>query len=378
MTALWLAWWGCADLAEDESASSDCDVEQMEAQAGRSAFQMVFSACGANNFGDATWSITGHELYYQLGMTQHVLLADTPDKRSIVVPTASPTGPAAWLVTTGPDGRPVSRKIVHPIAPATTDGPERITWWDMDEPGEQPGQQATAHTVDIPAELHAPRDLSRSRHPDHVLLTLEKGGARRVYDLSLTDGALEEAWTWLGTVDRFTYTPAADRVVAVKGDTATVWDTDGGKALGTWAPAVRGTVHPKGRWMVLEHLGEPVSVFGPDNPAAAELEAKLPPDAARTVRPPMLSFVNLETHDRFLLDAIQGTEFEWYELTDYYGSFQLWGYDRKQERRNIMLGDLLTRLTGSEIGSLVGQTRQVGEKEGFLYGAPPDAEPVAP
>ena len=42
-----------------------------------------------------------------------------------------------------------------------------------------------------------------------------------------------------------------------------------------------------------------------------------------------------------------------------------------------MLGDLLTRLTGSEIDSLVGQTRKVGEKEGFLYGAPPSATPPA-
>ncbi len=372
---LFVALVGCEDLvAEDPSlALGACDPQEMDMLAGRNGFMAAFSPCGPNQFGDATWSVTGHELYYQLGMTQHVLLADQPGKPKIIVPTPTSTGEATWIVVTDAEGKVTSRRVVHPIAPEVDKGPERLAIWDMDLPKTPEGQPAPARTVPLPPELSKPADLGRTRDPEHLLLTAERQGTRRLFDVSLVDGAATEPYPWLGPVDTFTYTPAADRAVSVKNGTATLWDTVAGRALGTWSPAVRGTVHPKGQWMMLEHLGEPVSVFGPDEPRAAELEAQLPADAEKKVRPEMLSFVNLANGERFVLDAIQGSRFEWYEITDYYGSFQLWGYDRKKARRNILLGDFLERMTGAEIGTLVGQTRKVGEKEGFLYGPPADA-----
>lgn len=357
---IWFAWLACDEPKKDgpeAAADGGCDPAAVDQLAERHGLSLVFAPCGSNQIVDAAWSPAGHDVYWQQGMTQKVLHADRPDKLTEVVPTATATGPAVFLS---------ARRVVHPAAGLTADAPPRLTWWDLDTVrSTDPEHPSVGAAVDLPKGWSDVADLQRTRDEDHVLLTARvDGGPRRVWRVELSTGAAEQPWDFLGEVDSFTYTPAADAIVTARNDTATLWDAASGKARGTWSPATRGVVHPRGTWMMLEHLGPKVSVFG-DDPRAAEKERALP-ESERSVRPPMLSFVDLRTGHRYEWELVQGSQFEWYETTDYYGSFVLWGFQKQSVRRNVALVDFLERMTGAEIGALPHGVRQVGEKEGFL------------
>jgi hypothetical protein len=74
----------------------------------------------------------------------------------------------------------------------------------------------------------------------------------------------------------------------------------------------------------------------------------------------MLSFVDTTTGRRYLLTGIQGTHFAWYETKDYYGSFLSWGFEQKQFRRNVLLGDLAKRLLNAAEGRMMLGVRPLG------------------
>lgn len=357
----------CETTPPEVVTETACDPVAVDQLAERHGMQLVFAPCGSNQVLDAAWSPTGHELFYALGMTQHVLHADRADKLTEVVPTPTADGPAVFLTAT---------RVVHPAPPASESAPVRLAWWDLDTPrSTDPAHPTVGRTVELPAGVAHLADLQRTRDADHVLLTATRdGGPRRVWQVDLTTGELTEPWPFLGEVDSFTYTPAADAIVTVRNDTATWWDAATGTARGTWTPATRGVVHPRGTWMMLEHAGPKVSVFGPEDPDAARKEAGLP-EADRTVRPPMLSLVDLRSGRRYALELFHGSQFEWYENTDYYGSFVLWGFQQTRVRRNVALLDFLERMTGAEIGSLPHGMREVGEKEGFVGALAPAAAP---
>jgi len=354
-------WWlaACGDPAPAVAPEPTCDPAAMDNLALRHGLTLVFAPCGPNQVADAAWSPGGHELYFQLGMTQKLLHADAADNLTEVIPTPTANGPAVFLT---------ANRVVHPTAPETTGGPARLAWWDLDTVrSTDPKAPTVGPVVTLPAGFSDLGDLQRTRDADHVLLTARQdGGARRVWRVDLTTGAVEEPWPFLGEVDSFTFTPAADAVVTTRNGTATWWDAAKGTRRGTWSPATRGVVHPRGTWMALEHEGESVSVFGPDDPMAAQREAELPAQADRSVRPPMLSLVDLRNGNRYEFELFHGSQFEWYENTDFYGSFVLWGFQERQARRNVALTDFLERMTGAEIGALPAGMRLVGEKEGFL------------
>lgn len=343
---LLVALWGCvADEGDGTGAVSllDCDNAAIEQQAAQNQFQLSFAACGSNSFNDFAWSTDGHKLYYQLGMTQHVLLADRPDHKTGVVPAPTAIGPAAWISAT---------KVVLPVGPdaAVEHGPLRLATYDIESNG--------AIYVDLPADLRDPSDLNRTRDPQKLFLTAVRGdGPRRLYEVSLVDGSTAPALEWLGPIDTFTFTPAADAVVVGRGQTVTLYDATSGAAKGAWTPATRGSIHPKGKWVVLEHEGAPLQLLAPDGETPA----------GDPVRPPLLSFAQVETGNRWLLSTVQGSKWEWYEITDYYGSFVLWGFDGRPYRRNIMLGDLLERMTGAEIGVLKAGVTPMTEAEGASF-----------
>jgi hypothetical protein len=344
-------WWllvalsGCLEKQEDGTGARsllDCDNAVLEDQAARNQFQLSFAACGSNSFSDFAWSTDGHKLYYQLGMTQHVLLADRPDKRTLVVPAPTATGAAAWVTAT---------RVVMPVGPdaEVEDGPLRLATFDLET-------NAIAY-VDLPSDLRDPADLNRTRDDDRIYLTAVRGEApRSLFQVSIADGSIEPV-EWLGPVDSFTFTPAADALVVGRGQTVTAYDATSRDAKGAWTPATRGTIHPKGAWIVLEHEGAPLQLMAPDGETPA----------GDPVRPPMLSFANVATGDRWLLASMQGSKFEWYEITDMYGSFVLWGFDGRPYRRNIMLGDLLERMAGAEIGVLKTGVRPMTAADGATY-----------
>ncbi len=349
----------CDSPAPEAEAPPDpsCQPDAIDLLAQRHGLTLVFAPCGSNEIVDAAWSPTGHELYWQQGMTQKILHADRPDKLTEVVPTPTANGPAVFVS---------ARRVVHATAAVDVDSPPRLAWWDLDTPrSTDPANPTVGKTVTLPAGWSAVADLQRTRDEDHVLLTAVAGGSRKVWRVELSTGAVEEPWPFLGAVDSFTYTPAADAVVTTTNGAATWWDAAAGKQRGTWSPATRGVVHPRGTWLMLEHEGPKVSAFGPDDPRAAEKELTLP-EGERTLRPPMLSFVDLRSGNRYEWELVQGSQFEWYETTDYYGSFTLWGFQRTRARRNVVLVDFLERMTGAEIGAVPHGVRQVGEKEGFL------------
>lgn len=347
-------WWlvalaACVEEKEDGTGAQsllDCDPAKIEDQAAKNQFQLVFSACGSNAFGDFAWSTDGHKLYYQLGMTSHVLLADHPQRKTGVVPAPTAVGPATWVSAT---------RLVLPVGPdaAVKGGALRLATYDLET-------NAVTY-VDLPADLRDPADLNRTRDPDAIFLTAVRGEApRKLYQVSLVDGATTPALEWLGPIDTFTFTPAADAVVVGRGQTVTVHDATTGQAKGAWTPATRGAIHPKGAWVVLEHEGAPIQLMSADGETPS----------GDPVKPPMLSFANVATGDRWLLETMQGSKFEWYEITDLYGSFVLWGFDGRPYRRNIMLGDLLERAVGTEIDAVESGVRKMTEADDARYQAP--------
>jgi hypothetical protein len=343
---LLLGLWACvAEEGDGTGATSllDCDNAAIEQQAAQNQFQLSFAACGSNSFNDYAWSTDGHKLYYQLGMVQHVLVADVEPKKTLQVPAATAIGPATWVT---------GDRVVIPVGPPPENehGPLRLASWVI-------GAPAPVY-VDLPADLKDPADLNRTRDPEKIFLTAIRGESpRRVYEVSLVDGATAPALDWLGPVDTFSFTPAADAVMAGRGQTVTVHDATTGAAKGAWTPATRGAIHPKGKWVVLEHEGAPLQLMAPDGETPA----------GDPVRPPLLSFAQVDTGDRWLLETIQGSKWEWYEITDMYGSFVLWGFDGRPYRRNIMLGDLLERMTGVEIGQLKYGVKPMTAAEGATF-----------
>lgn len=368
-----------ADNVED--AFSTCNEAEIKFLATKHNFMPAFRPCGNNHFDDFAWSPDGTRLYFQLGLTHHVMNAESPTKDTHIVPAPSPIGPVTWVG---------AGRLVIPVGPEADGGPLRLAIYDLD--------QASVFFVALPADLAAPRDLQRDLEPGKILLSATRGaGPRLVWRADTSDGTVEEAFPGLGPVDTFTYTPNVDAVIVGRGETVE-WRTGLTGALhGSWSPATRGAMHPSGQWLVLEHLGAPVSVFHQRawdelSEAAREREMRrvkqfeetLPPGFETEVRPPTLSFVEVPTGKRWRLDSVQGHQFEWYEPTDFYGSFVLWGFESKQFKRNVLLGNLADRLRASAQGKDFLGVSPFGEAEGARYvpgvpvGTRPAPEAAAP
>lgn len=343
---------GATGAAEVEAPTpfEVCDPVEIDRLLKKHAFVSAFDNCKSNQYADFSWSTDGHRLHFVRGMTHYVLDAGSKKKDLAVVPSLTPIGSAVWVSET---------RVVFPVGPPTDgpqDAPPRISVYDADT------KAMFAVSLD---GLVEPTDLNRGATPNQVLFTARRAAAespRQVFEVDLQSGFVTEPFPWLTEVDTFSWSAAGKGVVIGVGNTVTLYDPDG-KRLGLWSPATRGALHPGGRWLVLEHLGEPVNVFQPTDidelPAAereaslkraAERAAQLPPDIERTVRPPMLSFVDTQTAKRFLITAVQGAKFEWYESQDFYGTFLSWGFEQKQFRRNVLLGNFGSWLHAAEEG----------------------------
>ncbi len=383
---LLLALMGCSrdptqgSLSENVGqAFAPCSEAEIRFLATKHNFMPAFRPCGNNHFSDFAWSPDGRQLYFQLGMAHHVMDADSQTKDTRVVPTSSPVGPAAWIS---------SSRLVVPIAPAA-DAPEgaplRLALYDTD--------QASVFSIDLPADLKDPKDLQRDSTQQSILLTAVRGqGERRVYRVDLGSGELTEPWSWLGPVETFTFTPSQNAVTVGASGKVTVHDAESGEPRGTWAPALRGSLHPDGRWVMLEHLGDPVSIFYQrawdelseqarerELRRAKRFEEQLPESYPTEVQPPTLSFADLASGARWTLSSVYGTDFEWYEPTDHFGSFVLWGFEGKQFKRNVLLGDFTARMRSAEQGRDFMGVHRFGEAEGATFEAPkaPEALPQA-
>lgn len=328
------------------AAFAPCQESEIRFLSTKHNLQSVFEPCGNNNFGAFSWSPDGTRVYFQLGQTGYVMDAEAENKQTTTVPTPSPIGGAAWLN---------ANQLALPVGPAEEEGSNRVAVFDL--------SQKSVYYRDLPF-AGAP-DIHRSNTAGFAWLVVNdgEGTPNRLKQMDLADGALTDALPWLPAgFDTFTATPKANTVMVGIADTVTRHDLDG-KVLATYTPATRGTVHPDGRWLALEHEGDPISIFYQrawdemteaqrkrEAKRAQRLSSGLPESYPTTVDPPTLSFVDLQDGARWRMTSVYGSEFQWYEPSPYYGSFILWGFEGKQFRRNVMLGQMGDRLRATEIG----------------------------
>ncbi|MFT4624854.1 MAG: hypothetical protein ACI8PZ_003517 [Myxococcota bacterium] len=330
-------------LSQNVGASfAPCNEQEIKFLATKHNFMTAFRPCGNNNFQHYAWSPDGKHLYFQLVMVGHVMDADQAHKPVVAVPTPSPIGGATWLSNS---------RLAVPVggAQGLEGGPDRVALFDIETP--------QVFYVDLPG-VSRPDALQRGRSASEVLLlATDASGHRTVHSVDVADGATSIAFPWLtGEVDTFTLQPDLGVMLIGRGNTVHMYDLMGAER-GSWSPASRGVVHPGGEWLALEHLGAPVSIFY--QRAWDELSERarqrelartqqfidtLPENYPTEVQPPTLSFVYLPSGDRWLIDSAQGHAFQWYNAMDYYGSFLLWGFESKEFKRNVLLGNFRDRM----------------------------------
>ncbi len=344
---------GKATFSENVGDSfAQCNPAEIRFLAGKHNFMTAFENCGSNHFKSYTWSPTGTHLYFQLTMTHHIMNAEADNKATITVPTESPTGSAGWLNKARiaiPIGRPDN----------DADSSERIAVYDI--------EQNSLITQTIP-DLVEIDEVQVGSSPSDVLFTAKNAaGERRAFHLDLDLGTVTPAFDWhKGSVESMTYTATANAVSIGSDNRVTLYRVSDGMQLGNWAPATRGTLHPDGRWMGLEHNGEAISIFYQrhwdelsENARARELaraqrfEDRLPDWYPKEVNPPMLSVVDLKSGERWVFTGFMGHDLQWYEAQPYYTSLILWGFEGKEYNRNIVLGNISDRLRNIERGDTI-------------------------
>lgn len=326
------------------AAFEECDPDEIRYLAGKHNFRTAFEPCGSNNFRFFSWSPDGRYLLFALTQGAYVLDAGTDAKNTASVPVEDPIGPGTWTSAT---------RFALPLGPAEGAEPNRLALYDL--------ATTTTTYLDLPG-LSDPRDLVVGDGPDTLMLIATKDGQRGIWQVDLADGALSQPFPWAAAlpVERFSYQAAQDALAIGAGGTVTLYDKSGA-SLGAWAPATRGTLHPGGRWIALEHEGPEISLYGQHSwdestPARLrqrsldEIEKDLPTWAPRVVRPPTISLVDRATGSRWVFTGFSGTEFQWYEAADYWASFIVWGFEGKELRRNVVLGDLAARMAFAERG----------------------------
>ena len=327
-------------------AFAPCQESEIRFLATKHNFQLSFEPCGKNAFGAFSWSPSGERLYFQLGQTGYVMNAGADDKRTLTVPTPSPIGKGDWIT---------SARLALPIGPKETGGMNRVAVFSVDQ------QSVFYWDVNSPVI----DQVLRAETPTQLLIVVAQKptGPRQLLRMDLNDGSTTPAYEWLKDFDTVDFSPKPNLLVVGRGETVTVHDASTGKSSHSFQPATRGTVHSDGRWLMLEHLGEPVSIFYQrawddmteaqrrrERQRAEKLAASLPDSYPTMVRPPTLSFADLNDDARWMLTSVYGTDFQWYEAQPYYGSFIFWGFEGKQFKRNVLLGQFGSRLRATEIG----------------------------
>ena len=324
-------------------AFEECNPAEIRFVAGKHNLSPAFDWCGSNRFEQYNWSPDGRLLYFELTMAHHVMDASAEDKKTITVPTPTPSGRAGWIG---------SQRLAIPII--GEDGKsERITLYDV--------AIGTLYDHPLPG-LSGVDNLFAGTERSKVVFTATKSGRRGVYQLDVDNGTVEPAMPWItGPIETFTYASEPQMAVVGDGNSVTVWHHD--EKVATYAPAHRGAIHRTGAWLALEHKGDAISIFAQrtwdelsENARRRELqrtkafEDKLPESYPREVQPPSLSFVRMATGERWAIDSFYGDQFQWYDAQKFYASFILWGFEGKQFNRNVLLGNMVDRLRSIERG----------------------------
>ncbi len=318
-------------------AYEECSASEIRFLAGKHNLQTVFENCGANNFGNFAWSPNGVQIYFALPMTAHIM--DAEKKTIEPLPTEKPIAEVAWLDTD---------LLVLPLPPEEGKDKNRLVLYD----------RGSRQLFAIEMALTEPDQLVGAGGRDEVLMLGTGTEGRTVYKASFSDKSVAKAWSWLsGDLDTFTYEPTLNRALIGRGDTVTMHDAATGEVLGTWTDATRGSLHPEGRYLALETMGEPISPFDQRSwdemtPEARERELRRqkewlkqqPEWVPKSVKPPTLDLVDLEQGQRYRVTAFYGDKFQWYTAMNYFASFVLWGSEGKELNANVALTNLAERL----------------------------------
>jgi len=364
-------------LSENVGAAfAPCNDSEIKYLARKHNFMLSFRACANNNFEQYAWSPDGRLLYFQLVTTPYVMDAEADTKNTSAVPVSTPVGPATWLTAT---------RLVLPVGPpadAEPGAPLRLAMAEIKQP--------STFYVDLPVGFGSIEELTRGRTPGELLALATHQGTRGVWAIDSNTGEVTAPFPFLPVgVHSMTFTPRQGVLaVGLPGDEVHLYDVDDGRRQATFAPAVRASLHPDGVWVMLEHLGEPVSIFYQRSwdelsEAARQRELRrlerfeetLPEQFPREVQPPTLSYANAITGDRYVLDSVYGKDFSWYEPTPHFGSFVLWGFEGKQYKRNVMLGNFTDRFRAADKGRDFLGVRRMEEA---TFQGPDEAAPAAP
>jgi hypothetical protein len=364
-------------LSENVGAAfAPCNTSEIEFLSRKHNFMPAFRPCANNNFEQYAWSPDGRLLYSQLVATPYVMDAEADTKNTSAVPVSSPLGPATWLTAT---------RLVLPVGPAAdadAGAPMRLALAEIRQP--------STFYVDLPQGFGGVEELTRGRTPSEVLALATHEGRRTVWAIDTNTGEVTAPFTFLPPqVQSMTFTPRQGVLTVGVDGTVHLYDVHNGERRASFSPALRGSLHPDGLWVMLEHAGDPVSIFYQrswdelsDKARERELrrlkrfEENLPDQFPREVQPPTLSYASILTGERYLLESVFGRDFAWYEPTPHFGSFVLWGFEGKQYKRNVMLGNFTDRLRAVEKGRDFLGVRRF--EEATFVGPDSDTEAPAP
>ncbi|HJN73627.1 MAG TPA: hypothetical protein QGF58_06800 [Myxococcota bacterium] len=319
------------------NAYEDCRDTELRFLAGKHNIQTAFEPCGSNNFVHYRWAPDGVQLYFQLPMSAHIL--NGVDKTIGTVPTEVPVGDAAWMAR---------EYLVFPIAPPKGGTKQRMLRFD----------RMQASVIELELDVEDPRDLMPTGSADSVYFTAESEGARRIFVANFTEMTVAPIFPFVTSADTFTYEPAMQQLAVGEGDTVRTFTADGG-LLETFPDATRGSIHPAGRYVALEKLGEPISPFDQrswnelsEDARERELRrmeewlAKQPEWVMTEVSPPVIEVWDRDQSERWRFTSFYGSKFQWYPYQPelLYASFVLWGLEGKEMNRNVAITQLHERL----------------------------------
>jgi hypothetical protein len=353
-----------------------CSESEIRWLTSKHNLQTVFEKCGSNNFTGFTWSPDGVHLFFQLPLTAHIINGE--EKTITTLPTENPIGGVAWLD---------KDRLALPLGPEEGGEINRLAVYDR--------ARVTVEMMKL--DVVDPDTFQTAGDGKRVYLVAGEEGKRRVYVADTAARTVEPALDWLPAFDTFTYAPVVDLVAYGVGDQTTIARAADGEVVYRFDDTTRAVVHPEGRYIALETLGEPITPYDQKawdelSPEAREREqrrteewlARQPDWVPKEVQPPTIDIVDTTDGARYRATAFYGNHFEWYPEYNYYCSFILWGVEGKELNANVVLTNLAERLRMLDAGETplgfarLGGSEEVAPSDGEASDEPATGEPAEP
>jgi len=300
-----------------------CNEEELVLGAGSHSMQLVFDACGSNEFKDFTWSPNGKQLYIR---GENGPWINRPDTREFFpLPLGKPISDAVWL-----------NEQFLAVAVEGSKGVE-IAYYAVD-----------LRLLNILGlRLVEPQALSRGTQEDEVLFLARASAQdpRLVYSMNLNTAVVSPAFDFLPKTDisSLSYRPEHDFLCVGtpegKRHITRCYQGADGTLLHTFEGKTRATISYDGKLIALEGPGTPLK-----NAATPEEEEALPNWIPKETIPESIWIHERTSGLEVEYENIYGHDVQWYDAQNYWISFLLWGIDGKQTNGNVVVGDISTIL----------------------------------